>query len=50
VPVATFNGKIYYFRIYYSSTVVLEWCPCKRLSDGVEGFWDCLNQTFIEPL
>lgn len=50
VPVATFNGKIYYFRIYYSSTVVLEWHPCRRLSDGVEGFWDCLNQTFIKPL
>ena len=47
---ATFIGKIYYFRVYDGSTVILEWYPCKRLSDGVEGFWDCLNQTFIEPL
>lgn len=49
VPVATFNGRIYYYRIYYSSTVVLEWYPCRRLSDGVEGFWDCTSQTFVEP-
>lgn len=50
VPVATFDGRIYYFRIYEGTTVMLEWYPCRRLSDGVEGFWDCLNQTFIEPL
>lgn len=50
VPVATFNGKIYYYRIYDGSTVILEWHPCKRLSDGVEGFWDCVTQTFIEPI
>lgn len=50
VPVATFNGRIYYFRIYEGTTVMLEWYPCRRLSDGVEGFWDCVTQTFIEPL
>lgn len=50
VPVATFNGRIYYFRIYYSSTVVLEWYPCKRILDGVEGFWDSVSQTFVEPM
>lgn len=23
---------------------------CKRLSDSVEGFWDCVTNTFIEPI
>lgn len=50
VPVATFNGKMYYYRIYNGTTVMLEWYPCKRLSDGVEGFWDCVTQTFVEPI
>jgi len=50
VPVATFNGKIYYYRVYNGATVMLEWYPCKRLSDGVEGFWDCVSQTFVEPI
>lgn len=50
VPVATFNGRIYYYRIYYSSTIILEWYPCRRLSDGVSGFWDCANQKFVEPM
>lgn len=50
VPVATFNGRIYYYRIYYGSTVILEWYPCRRLSDGVEGFWDSANQKFVEPM
>lgn len=50
VPVATFNGRIYYYRIYYSSTIILEWYPCRRLSDGVSGFWDCVTQTFVESL
>lgn len=50
IPLATFTGKIYYYRIYDSSSVKLEWQPCKRLSDGVEGFWDCVSQTFIEPM
>ena len=50
VPVATFNGKMYYYRIYNGTTVMLEWYPCKRLSDGVEGFWNCVTQTFVEPI
>jgi hypothetical protein len=50
VALPTFNGKIYYYRIYDGSSVMLEWQPCKRLSDGVEGFWDCVSQTFIEPI
>lgn len=50
IPLATFTGKIYYYRIYDGGSVKLEWQPCKRLSDGVEGFWDCVTQTFIEPI
>ena len=30
--------------------IVVDWIPCRRLSDGVEGFWDCVTETFIEPL
>lgn len=45
-----YQGKVFYFRIRENDTLLLDWYPCKRLSDGVEGFWDCLNQTFIEPL
>lgn len=43
-------GYIYYFRMWYGDTLLLDWYPCKRLSDGVEGFWDCVSQTFIEPI
>jgi hypothetical protein len=50
VGTATFNGKIYYYRIYSGSTILLEWVPCRRKSDGVEGFWDCVTQTFVEPM
>jgi hypothetical protein len=50
VALATYIGKIYHFSIYESGAVLLDWYPCKRLSDGMEGFWDCVTQTFIEPL
>lgn len=43
-------GYIYYFRMRYGDTLLLDWYPCKRLSDGVEGFWDCVTQKFIEPI
>lgn len=43
-------GYIYYFRMWYGDTPLVDWYPCRRLSDGVEGFWDCVTQTFIEPL
>lgn len=45
-----FIGYIYYFRMRHGDTLLLDWHPCKRLSDGVEGFWDCVSQTFKEPL
>ena len=43
-------GYIYYFRMWHGDTLLVDWYPCKRLSDGVEGFWDCVTQKFIEPL
>lgn len=46
----TYQGYIYYFRIKHGSNVVADLYPCKRKSDGVEGFWDCVSQTFIEPV
>lgn len=46
----TYQGKIYYFRIYNDGELRLDWYPCRRLSDGVEGFWDCVTQSFVEPM
>ena len=45
-----YQGKVYYIRISAGTTPIIDYFPCKRLSDGVEGFWDCVTQTFIEPL
>lgn len=45
-----YQGKVYYIRITQDATPILDYFPCKRLSDGVEGFWNCVTQTFIEPL
>ncbi len=41
-------GKVLYIRV--NDGTKIDWLPCKRLSDGMEGFWDCVTQTFIEPL
>lgn len=45
-----YQGKVYYIRITQGDTPIIDYHPCKRLSDGVEGFWDCVTQTFIEPM
>lgn len=45
-----FKGKLFYIRISEGDTMLLDWYPCKRLSDGLEGFWDCVSQTFIQPM
>lgn len=45
-----YQGRVYFFRITEGGTTIIDWYPCKRLSDGVEGFWDCVSQTFIEPM
>lgn len=46
----SYRGLIYYFRINKGSAPILDWYPCRRLSDGVEGFWDCVTQSFVEPI
>ena len=46
----SFQGYVYYFRMKHGAEQLLDWYPCRRLSDGVEGFWDCVTQTFVEPL
>lgn len=45
-----YQGKVYYIRITEGSTPIIDYYPCKRLSDGVEGFWDCVTNTFVEPI
>lgn len=45
-----YQGRVYFFRINEDSTPIIDYYPCKRLSDDVEGFWDCVSQTFIEPI
>lgn len=44
-----YQGKVYYIRITGDEPVI-DYLPCKRLSDEVEGFWDCVTQTFVEPI
>ena len=36
----------YFFRIFSGSTLVRNYVPCKRLSDGKIGFYDTVNDTF----
>lgn len=45
-----YKGRIYYFKVFNSGTPVVDWIPCKRLVDGVEGFWDCATQKFVEEV
>lgn len=45
-----YKGYLYYFRIKDGNTYIADWYPCRRKSDGVEGFWDSVTQTFIEPI
>lgn len=45
-----FIGSIYYLKITEGENLLLYWLPCRRKSDGVEGFWDCVTQTFVEPM
>ena len=45
-----YQGKVYYFRITEGDTSIIDYYPCKRISDGVEGFWNCLTNQFIEPM
>ena len=46
----SYRGLLYYFRVKKGSSSIVDWYPCRRISDGVEGFWDCVTQSFIAPL
>lgn len=48
-PIATYQGYIYFFRMWHGDALLVDWYPCKRKSDGVEGFWDCVSQSFVPP-
>lgn len=41
-----FSGKIYYFKIYNNSTLVRDYVPVKRISDGAIGLYDKVNKLF----
>lgn len=45
-----YQGRVYFFRITEGDTPIIDYYPCKRISDGVEGFWDCVTQKFVEPI
>ena len=46
----SYKGYVYYFSMKHGSTLLLDWYPCRRKSDGMEGFWDCVTQSFVEPI
>ena len=46
---AQFIGKIYSFKIYDGSELVLDWVPC-RDKDGTEGFFDNAAGAFVAPV
>lgn len=45
-----YQGKVYYIRITKDDEPIIDYLPCRRLSDDVEGFWDCVTNSFIEPM
>ena len=45
-----YQGRVYFFRITEGDTPIIDYYPCRRISDGVEGFWDCVSQTFVESI
>ena len=42
-----FTGRIYYVKVTEGGVDKLELIPCVRLSDGMAGFWDTVNESFI---
>lgn len=44
-----FFGDIFFFIIREGENTLLYWIPARR-DDGVEGFWDCVSQKFIESM
>lgn len=50
VPTPQFVGYIYYFQMSIDGVLVADWIPVRRLSDGVECFWDKVTNNFVEAL
>lgn len=50
VPTPQFIGHIYYFRMSIDGIMVADWIPVRRLSDGLDCFFDRVTNTFIEPI
>ena len=46
----SYQGLVYFFRMKHGDELLLDWYPCRRKSDGEEGFWDCVSQKFIEKI
>ena len=44
-----FNGRLYYFKIYDEDheTLIADYVPCYRKSDGAAGIWDRVTETFL---
>lgn len=47
---AGYRGYIYYFQVLVDGELIADWIPVRRLSDGMECFWDKVTESFIEPL
>lgn len=50
VPTPQFIGYIYYFQMSIDGIMVADWIPVRRLSDGLDCFFDRVTNTFIEPI
>lgn len=46
---AQFIGKIYSFKMYDGSELVLDWVPCRNAA-GTEGFYDNATGAFVAPV
>ena len=40
------KAKLYYFRMYNNGTLIRDFIPCYRISDGVIGMYDVVGKTF----
>ena len=45
-----YQGYVYFFRMWHGDELLVDWYPCRRRSDSMEGFWDCVTQQFITPM
>lgn len=50
VATPQFKGYLYYFTMRIADEIVVDWAPVRRVSDGVEGFWDAVSNVFVESI